>query len=99
MINYTFIISINVHEKPDSLLKQLDNINNHINNHINYSYAVVLNCNNYMYKLLKDMVLPSNIYINDDIIEKQRCTGTLAQGIVSNIRYSIKNFNFDYFII
>jgi len=27
-----------------------------------------------MYKLLKDMVLPSNIYINDDIIEKQRCT-------------------------
>jgi len=31
MINYTFIISINVHEKPDFLLKQLDNINNHIN--------------------------------------------------------------------
>lgn len=95
MINYTFIISINVHEKPDFLLKQLDNIKNHIN----YSYAVVLNCNNHMYKLLKDIVLPFNIYINDNIIEKKRCTGTLAQGILSNIRYSIKNFNFDYFII
>jgi hypothetical protein len=89
------IISINVHEKVNFLLKQLENIKKHVL----LVHYIILNCNDYMNNALKDIKLPSNVIINNDIINKERFTGTLTQGIYSNIKYAITHYNFKYFII
>lgn len=89
------IISINVHEKVNFLLKQLENIKKHVL----LVHYIILNCNDYMNNALKDIKLPSNVIINNDIINKKRFTGTLTQGIYSNIKYAITHYNFKYFII
>ena len=47
---YKIIISINVHENVNFLFKQLNNIEEYVK----IPYAVILNCNNYMYENLKD---------------------------------------------
>lgn len=89
------IISINVHENPDFLLKQLKNIEEFVNE----SFIVVLNCNDYMFKELTSMNLPSNIHINPEIINKRPWTGSITAGIYSNIKYALKNFDFAYLIV
>lgn len=94
-INYDIIISINVHEKVNFLLKQLDNIKENVN----CNYAIVLNCNDYMYNECKNISLPNNVYINHEIINKQHDHGSLTRGIYSNITYSLKLFTFKYFIV
>lgn len=91
----TIIISINVHEKVNFLLKQIENIQKYVL----LDYYIILNCNDYMYNELKNIELPSNVIINNDIINKERFTGTLTQGIYSNIIYAITHYNFNYFII
>ena len=89
------ILSINVHEKVNFLLKQLKNIQEHLLN----EYYIILNCNDYMYNELKHIQLPTNVIINDEVINKNRYTGTLTQGIHSNMVYALEHFNFKYFII
>jgi hypothetical protein len=95
--NYDIVVSINVHEKVNFLLEQLNNIRQYIKS----SYCVVLNCNDYMYNELKnkDLKLDNIIFINNEIINKKRFHGSLFHGIYSNIKYSLKNFNFKYFFI
>lgn len=88
------IISINVHEKVDFLLKQLSNIEENVK----ISYAIVLNCNDYMFNELKDLNL-ENVYLNPIIINKTWNHGTLALGIYENIKYALKNFNFKIFLV
>ena len=93
-IKTDFIISINVHEKPNFLLKQIDNIKNHVCN-----YYIILNCNQFMYNELKNIILPCNVIVNPEIIEKKRFHGTLTEGIYSNMIYAHKNFEFLYLIV
>jgi len=93
-INTDIIISINVHEKVTFLLQQIKNIQQYVSD-----YIIILNCNNYMHNELKNIKLPSNVIINNDIINKNRYTGKLTQGIYSNIKYAIEHFNFKYFIV
>uniref|UniRef100_A0A6C0JP74 Nucleotide-diphospho-sugar transferase domain-containing protein n=1 Tax=viral metagenome TaxID=1070528 RepID=A0A6C0JP74_9ZZZZ len=92
---YDCIISINIHHKPKFLLLQLDNIKEHVK----CNYAVILNCNEYMYNECKNMKFSENIYINNEVINKQRYKGTLLKGHYSNIQFALNNFNFKYFII
>ena len=89
------VISINVFEKPEFLLKQLHNIQKYVK----IKYVVILNCNEYMLKTLPKYKLKSNIFLNPVFIEKRRFHGSLLEGILSNIRYSVSNFEFNYFLI
>jgi hypothetical protein len=94
---YDCIISINVHEKFHFLLDQLKNINNNVT----MSYAVILNCNDYMYAEcnINKHKLSSNIYINNKILNKKVYHGSLFNGIYNNMVYALYNFRFKYFII
>ncbi len=94
MKHINFIFSINVHEKKDFLLKQLRDLHEHVVG----SYAVILNVNEYMNRMLKhgpDIYrslgeeIGKNVKINPEIIEKQRGHGTLTKGIYSNMKLAI----------
>ena len=63
------------------------------------NYYIILNCNDYMYNKLIYTILPPNVLINNVVINKERFTGTLTQGIYSNIQYAIEHFIFKYFIV
>lgn len=94
---YDIIISINIHEKFHFLLKQLNNIKENV--HCNY--AVILNCNDYMFEECKNniLLLPDNVYIYDKPLNKIWSHGSLINGIFNNMEYAIKKFNFQYFIV
>jgi hypothetical protein len=95
--HYDCIISINVHEKFDFLLKQIKNIQENVF----CNYAIILNCNDYMFeecnKNKKD--LPDNVYIHDTILNKKVNHGSLTEGIYNNMVYALDNFSFDFFIV
>ncbi len=93
--NVDFVISINVHEKVDFLLKQLINIRNYIVG----SYVVILNTNDYMYNELKKIQLDGNVFINSEYFNKSRHHGSLCKGIYKNMTYALQNFIFSYFIV
>ena len=96
--HYDIIISINVHEKLNFLLKQLQNIKEHVS----CTYVIILNCNAYMFEECTHSKernkLPDYVYINKDVIEKKRFHGSLVHGIYSNLKYANEHFDFDYFI-
>jgi hypothetical protein len=87
-----FVFSINVHENVPFLMKQLQNIKDHVSN-----YVVLLSCNRYMYKKLSQYTL-SNVVLNPTVIEKKRYHGSLTHGIYYNILYA-QQFKFSYFIV
>lgn len=91
----SLIVSINVHEKYDFLLKQIENIKTHIKD----DFVIVLNCNQYMLGEAKKYGLPSYVYLNPNIIEKRRYHGSICKGIYSNMVWSLDNYDFTYFII
>lgn len=91
----TIVVTINIYKSIKTLKYQLENIKKHLD----VSYVVILNCNKYMYDVLLQTELEDNIYINPEIIEKERYTGTLTKGIVSNMTYALKNFSFKYFLV
>jgi hypothetical protein len=92
-MEYQLVISINVHEKYDFLLKQLENIKNNVS----IRYCIIINCNQYMYECINN--LPDNVYINPTIINKRLYHGSIAQGIYSNMVYALQHFKFNYFLV
>lgn len=92
-MKYDLIISINVHEKPEYLKTQLENIKEHVK----LSYKIILNCNDYMYEELQREDL--DVILNPEVINKKRFHGSLTKGIYSNMKYAIDNFEFDYFLV
>jgi hypothetical protein len=96
MVKYVdFIFSINVHEKPQFLLKQIENIKKNVTG----TYRIILNTNKLMFDILHILDLDKNIKINSNYIEKRRFHGSLTQGIYSNMKIAIKHYNFSYFIV
>ena len=90
------VISINIYKSIKTLEHQLKTIEKNVK----APYVVILNCNNYMYDTLsKNQILDKNIYLNPEIIEKKRYHGSLTQGIVSNMKYALDNFEFKYFLV
>ena len=87
------IVSINVHEKPQFLMKQIENIATHIK----CKFIIILNCNDYMNTALQS--LPPNVVVNPEIINKKWGTGSIVQGIYSNLCYANKNYTYDFFLI
>lgn len=88
------IVAINVHEKPNFLVNQVLNLRQYIILDCN----IVLSCNSYMYAELSKLSMPG-VFLNPVIIEKNRYHGSLTHGIVSNMKYSLRRFLFDYFIV
>jgi len=52
-----------------------------------------------MFTELKNVKLPNNVYINPQIINKNRFHGSLTHGIISNIRYANVFCKYKYCII
>jgi hypothetical protein len=97
--NYNIVISINVHEKPEYLFDQLDNINQYIKLK---KFIIILNCNDFMFNelsLKKNILLSKNAIVNPIPINKRTHNGSLFKGIVSNMKYAVNHFDFDYFLI
>lgn len=92
---YDCVISINIHEKFDFLIKQLDNIKNNVL----CNYCVILNCNDIMFNECKKNTLESNIIINPIILNKRRNHGSLTEGIYNNMVFALENINFNYFLV
>ena len=97
---YHFIFSINVHEKPDFLKKQINNIKYFVEG----KYLIIINANDYMYQILNNDIFFKNnkkVIINPNYFNKKRYTGTLFKGIYLNMKYAINNLNinFKYFIV
>lgn len=92
-MKYDVIISINVHENFIFLLKQLDNIKRHVH----CTYAVLLNCNDYMFQKCKKINLP-HVYIHPISLNKQRFHGSITNGICNNMQYALTNFIFKFLL-
>lgn len=93
---YDIIFSINIHEHSNIVKEQFKNIKYFSKN---YSTCIIYNCNSKIYKEIKDFSDNKiKIIINPDIVEKARHTGTLVQGIISNLKLICNNCKFKYFI-
>jgi len=94
-ISVPIILSINVHEKPNFLMRQIENIKSFVK----CEFIIILNCNDYMCEELKKISLPKFVHINPEIINKVPWTGLITKGIYSNMKYALEHFNFLYFIV
>lgn len=88
-------ISINVYKMPEFLDKQLESINACVK----CPWIVILNCNDDMFRALKDRLLPPNVYINPEIINKLYDHGSLTKGIVSNMSYVNDRIKYKYCVV
>jgi hypothetical protein len=98
MIETDIIISINVHEKINFLIKQIKNINEYVL----LNYIIIINANKYMYdEISKCEFIKSqdNIILNENYLEKKLYHGSLTEGIYLNMKYIFNNYKFKYFII
>ena len=92
------IFSINVHEKKDFLIKQIQNIEDNVL----LNYMIIINPNKYMYNEISNCQFiksKDNIILNKNYLEKKRFHGSLTKGIYLNMKYAINNYEFKYFII
>lgn len=92
------VFSINVHEKFNFLIKQLDNIKNNVS----LEYIVILNANQFMYnEILNSDLLQTNenIILYNEYINKSCYHGSLTKGIFLNMEFAINNYQFEYFVV
>ena len=100
-MSFDIIFTINVHEKIDFLIEQLENII-YFTKHLNV--CIIYNCNKYIHEILSkynfDKYDSISIIINKETIEKNRWHGSLLKGIMKNIEYIIdNNINFKHLVI
>ena len=100
---FDVLISINVHEKIEFLMEQLDNIH-YFTNHLNV--CIIYNCNKFMLQELNThehnlkKYRNVKIIVNPESIEKRRWHGSLCKGIIKNMEYVITNdIKFHHFIV
>ena len=82
------IISVNVGENINNVLKQIENIELYVK----INYKIIYNCNEKMYNILKKMrwiMENEKIIINENVIEKKRFHGSLFKGIYENMKKTI----------
>lgn len=98
MIKTNILISINVHEKIDYLINQINNIIEFVK----LDFIIIINPNKFMYDEIKNHNFfknKDNIIVNPNFIEKKRFHGSLLNGIYLNMEYALKKIMFDYFLI
>ena len=88
------LVSINVHEKPDFVRSQVENIRRFLK----CEHKVILNVNESMQSELKGTELEQ--LCNPQVINKRRYHGSLLKGICANVEYAIKSgVDFDYVLV
>lgn len=97
MIETDVIFSINVHEKKNFLIKQLENIKKYVS----LNYIVIINANEHMYNEIKNdnNILSDNIVLYPEYLNKRRYHGSLTKGIYLNMKYALDNYKFTYIMI
>ena len=70
------VVSINVHEKPEYLLNQIENINEYVS----LKKKVLLNCNEFMLEQMKDGGIP-DVDVFPESLSKRPFHGSLMHGI------------------
>ena len=96
--NIDIVFSINVHEKVNFLIKQLENIKCFVQS----KYVVVINANDTMFNILKNHEYirnNDNVRIYPSYLNKSRHHGSLTKGIYLNMKYAMTHFIFKYFIV
>ena len=88
------VISINVHEKPEYLLNQIENINKHVK----LNKKIILNCNDYMLEEMGSRNIP-DVEVFPEAITKRPFHGSLMHGITCNMSHAVNNHDFDYFLV
>ena len=88
------VVSINVHEKPEYLLGQISNIKQHLR----IDNDVLLNCNKFMFDYFSKKTR-NDFLINPKHMEKRRGHGSLAEGIVSNMKLAMESLDFSHFLV
>lgn len=93
-MKYDIIISINVHNNLEYLLKQIENINDFVP----LKKKIILNCNDFMFDQIKNVAI-ENVEVFPEPLNKKTFHGSLTHGIVCNMSYALNNYQFDYFLI
>lgn len=101
------VCSINVHEFPAFCLKQFE----HISEHLPCSHRIVLNCNAHMHAALRPL-LPdafvwdeqtwrssTRVVCHPQPLDKRRFHGTLLHGIMRNMAFAMRRWDFDAFLV
>ena len=93
-MKYDIVISINVHEKPEYLMKQIKNINEYVS----LKKKIILNCNDFMFEEMSDRNIP-DVDVFPEPLNKKPFHGSLMHGIACNMSHALNNYNFDYFLV
>lgn len=93
-MKYEMIISINVHDNVEYLLKQIENINEFVS----LRKRIILNCNDFMFECVKNISIP-DVEVFPEPLNKKTFHGSLTHGIVCNMSHAINNYEFDYFLV
>lgn len=86
------VISINVHEKPEYLLNQVENINEYVS----LNKKILLNCNEFMLEQMSDN---PDVDVFPEPLSKRPFHGSLTHGIACNMSYALENYDFEYFLV
>jgi len=86
------VVSINVHEKPEYLLNQIENINEYVF----LSKKILLNCNEFMLEQMKDS---PDVDVFPESLNKKSFHGSLMHGIACNMSHALNNYDFEYFLV
>jgi len=89
----TLVVSINVHEHPNFVLKQLE----HIREHIPFTHRVILNCNDEMRMALRQTSAAE--LCHPVALNKRRHHGSLLEGIMRNLEFALRRWKLGYFLI
>lgn len=94
MDTYDIIFSINVHENKEFLYKQILNIKEHVK----INYKIILNCNLFMYKSLKNdkFIISNKVILNPYYFRKHRFHGSILNGHFLNMKYIINKLKYKF---
>lgn len=88
------VISINVHEKPEYLMNQIENINEYVS----LKKKIILNCNDFMFEQMSNKDIP-DVDVFPEPLNKKPFQGSLMHGIACNMSHALNNYDFDYFLV
>ena len=98
------VVAINVHELPTFVIAQL----RHIHAHLPFEHRVILNCNDDMHEALRS-AMPSafawdasecaRTICHPQPLNKRRFHGSLLQGIMRNMQFAHRRWDFDSFLV
>lgn len=94
----TIVFSINVHENLGFLQKQIEDIEANVL----LDFVILINASVSMYHEIIDsglLLSKANVVLYPVGIDKIHNHGTLTKGIYLNMKYAVRNYQFEYFVV